>query len=137
MSIEVQCNCGAVRMELSGEPVAQFYCHCDDCQKAVGAAYLPIAVYPADAVVVVAGDPNMRSLERTPRGTCRDCGTWVFAEPPGAGIRGVNAFLLPEGQFEPTFHSQCQHAVVPVQDGLPHFKGFPPAFGGSDETVDW
>jgi hypothetical protein len=28
----IQCLCGAVKMELTGEPIAQLYCHCDDCQ---------------------------------------------------------------------------------------------------------
>jgi hypothetical protein len=47
------------------------------------------------------------------------------------------ASLLPKGSFSPTFHIQCQHAVRPVRDDLPHFKGFPASFGGSDEKVTW
>jgi len=32
---------------------------------------------------------------------------------------------------------QCQFAVLPVTDALPHFRGLPAAFGGSNETMDW
>jgi hypothetical protein len=32
---------------------------------------------------------------------------------------------------------QCQHALLPVKDALPHFKGFPAAMGGSDERMPW
>jgi hypothetical protein len=32
---------------------------------------------------------------------------------------------------------QCQFAVRPVDDDLPHFKSRPARFGGSDETVQW
>jgi hypothetical protein len=32
---------------------------------------------------------------------------------------------------------QCQFAVRPVSDDLPHYKSMPKRFGGSDETVKW
>ena len=35
------CRCGAVEIEITGEPIAQFYCHCDDCQIVHGGAYVP------------------------------------------------------------------------------------------------
>jgi hypothetical protein len=134
---EIQCRCGAVRVELGREPIAQFFCHCDDCQAVHGAAYVPIAMYPADAVKVTRGSPSAWKLKTMPRRTCPDCGTRVFAEPPQLGICGVSAYLLPQGTFTPTFHIQCQFAVRPVKDDLPHFKSLPARFGGSDETVDW
>jgi hypothetical protein len=52
-------------------------------------------------------------------------------------MRGVNGFLLPADLFKPAFHSQCQYAVLPVKDDLPHFKGLPALFGGTDEPVGW
>ena len=27
--------------------------------------------------------------------------------------------------------------VLPIRDNLPHYSGFPAAFGGSDDRVDW
>ncbi len=36
---KVQCRCGAVAVEISAEPIVQFYCHCDDCQAVHGGAY--------------------------------------------------------------------------------------------------
>jgi hypothetical protein len=134
---EIQCLCGAVRVQLDGEPRAQFFCHCDDCQAVHGAAYVPIAMYAADAVKVTKGEPRAWARRSSPRVTCRDCGTRLFSEVPAMGVRGLTASLLPTGMFNPTFHMQCQFALLPVKDGLPHFKTFPAAFGGSDETVDW
>ena len=133
----IQCRCGAVKVELTGEPVSQFFCHCDDCQAAHGAAYIPIALYPTDAVKVVAGTPKSWKLRTMPRMSCPECGTRIFAEPPGVGMRGVVGALLPEGKFKPTFHIQTRFAVRPVRDELPHFKGLPAAFGGTDETIGW
>ncbi len=134
---QIQCLCGAVKVELTGEPKAQFYCHCDDCQVANGAAYASVQMYPAAAVRVIDGDPVEWKVKVTPRTTCAACGTRVFAEPPGIGIRGVNAHLLPKGTFRPTMHIFCKHAVLPVRDGLSHFATVPASFGGSDETVEW
>jgi hypothetical protein len=133
----ITCHCGAIHLELTGEPVVQFYCHCDDCQAVHGAAYVPVALYRIPATRIVAGEPLMWKRRETPRATCRECGTRVFAEPPGMGVRGVTALLLPKGLFKPAFHIQCQHALLPVRDGLPHYKGFPALFGGSDEQVPW
>ena len=136
-AMRAACRCGAAEIEISGEPVAQFFCHCDDCQIVHGAAYVPESVYPADAVSVVRGEPAAFTLKRNPRVFCRDCGTRAFIDVLALKLRGVNGYLLPPGRFEPQFHMNCQFAVRPVEDSLPHFKSRPARFGGSDETVDW
>ena len=35
------CQCGAVRYECAAEPLFTGNCHCRDCQKATGGAYVP------------------------------------------------------------------------------------------------
>ncbi len=135
--MRVTCRCGAVEIDVVGEPSAQFYCHCDDCQAIHGAAYAPEAVYPAEAVTVVAGQPASWTLKRNPRTFCRDCGTRLFIEVAALKVRGLNGALLPAGRFNPEFHMQCRFAVRPVVDNLPHYASRAPQFGGSDERVDW
>jgi hypothetical protein len=134
---ETQCRCGAVGLRISGEPVVQLYCHCDDCQAAHGAAYVPAAIYPEQAVEVVRGTPEPMAVKTTPRLRCADCGAYLYAEIAGVGMRSVSGYLLPKGAFKPQFHVQCAHAVLPVVDDLPHYRGFPAAFGGADELVAW
>ena len=135
--MNINCRCGLVELAISDEPIAQFFCHCDDCQAAHGAAYVPISLYTAAAVRVTRGSPSTWALKITPRTTCRECGTRMFAEVPGYGVRGVSALLLPAKSFKALFHVQCQFAIVPVRDALPHFKSLPARFGGSDEVVEW
>jgi hypothetical protein len=94
-------------------------------------------MHPADAVRVTRGHPVVWRLRETPRTTCPECGTRLFAEVPPIAVRAVSALLLPQGAFRPEFHMQCQFALRPIRDDLPHFKGFPSRFGGSDDTVDW
>jgi hypothetical protein len=136
-ALRVECRCGAVALEITAEPQAQFYCHCDDCQVLHGAAYVPEAVYPASAVQVVRGEPSSWLLKRNPRWACPVCATRLFIDVLALGVRGVNGYLLPAGAFQPTFHMHCQFAVRPVLDSLPHYRSRPARFGGSDETVDW
>lgn len=137
MTLEANCLCGETSLSIDGEPIGQFFCHCDDCQAVAGAAYLPIALYPKDAVKVTEGNPLQWTYKTNPRTRCANCGTVMYSEPAGAPFVGVKANLLPDGVFKPSSHIMCQYAVRPVVDDLPHFKGFPAAFGGSDEMMDW
>ena len=135
--IETGCRCGAIGLTISGEPAAELYCHCADCQAAHGAAYVPSAIYPAEAVEVVRGKPVAMVVKTTQRMRCADCGAYLYAELPSVGMRSVSAYLLPKGAFRPQFHVQCAEAILPVADALPHYKGFPSSFGGAEAFVDW
>jgi hypothetical protein len=132
----IQCSCGAVEVRLTGRPVVQYFCHCDDCQVVHGKAYA-CSLYPAPTVLVERGETDTFTLRTSPRTKCKRCGTYLFAEVPGYGVRGVNADLLPEGMFLPEFHIQCRYATAPIEDGLPHYKGTPARFNGSDELMQW
>lgn len=136
-TIAAQCRCGSIGIEISSPSVVQLYCHCDDCQTAHSAAYVSASIYPVQAVVVTKGIPVSRIIKSTARMHCADCGTWLYSEIQSVGLRSVNGYLLPKGAFQPQFHVQCQYAVLPVVDSLPHYKAFPAIFGGSDETVGW
>jgi hypothetical protein len=134
---EISCLCGAVRVQLTGDPFIQFYCHCDDCQATSGGAYIGVAVYPTEAVEVMQGELSTWMLKTMPRQRCAVCGTHVMAEVPGLDQCGIKANLLPSGTFKPDFYLHCRYAILPVKDDLPHFKDLPASFGGSNETVNW
>jgi len=136
-SFQTECRCGTVSLKVSGKPAAQLYCHCDDCQNAHRAAYVPVATFPAEAVEVLQGYPYAMVVKSTERIHCSACGAFLFSEIRQASLRWLSAYLLPKGTFAPEFHVQCQHALLPVIDTLPHYKGFPATFGGAEEFVDW
>jgi hypothetical protein len=136
-AITLSCRCGDVLLQIGSAAVAQFYCHCDDCQAATGGAFVPIALFPTESVAVIGENTFTSTYKTLPRTRCSTCGALLFGEPPGLGMRGVSGYLLPPGKFEPKFHNQCRYAVLPVRDELPHFKGLPAIFGGNDETVGW
>jgi hypothetical protein len=125
-----------VEIQISGKPMLQYFCHCDDCQAVHGKAY-PCSLYPAAAVAVARGETEVFALRTAPRTRCKRCGTYLFSEVPGYGVRGLNADLLPAAIFDPEFHIQCRYAAVSIEDDLPHYKGTPARFGGSDELMQW
>ncbi len=133
---EVHCPCGAVTMELRGEPVMQFYCHCKDCRAVSGGAYIGLALFASEDVTTH-GETDTWTLRSLARQRCAVCGTHVFAAIPAFGQHAIKSNLLPDGMFRPAFHIHCRHAVLPVADDLPHYAALPAAFGGTDEKVDW
>ena len=135
--VEIRCLCGAVRAELAGEPLVQFYCHCDDCRAVSGGAYVALAMFPLAALSVLQGETAAFTLRSVPRERCRACGTQLFARLPEQDACVVKGELLPAAMRRPEFHMQCRYAVLPVKDGLPHYQGIPARFGGDDAVTDW
>ncbi|MGC1550596.1 MAG: GFA family protein [Rhodanobacter sp.] len=134
---DMHCPCGAVHLRITGEPVAQFYCHCEDCRAVSGGGYVHVALFPAQAVVQVQGATTTWTLRTMPRQRCAVCGTQVLAEVPGQDLYGVSGGLLPIAMRKPDFHIHCRDALLPVRDSLPHYVALPAFFGGSDAMLEW
>jgi hypothetical protein len=136
MSLPLTCLCGAVTLELSGEPRVHLYCHCRDCQAAHGAAYVPAILYRAANVQLASGTPKKWKLRTTPRWSCAECGVRLLSEG-NPEVWGLTATLFPEGFFQPSLHINCASARLPVRDALPHYADLPEAFGGSGRLLAW
>ncbi len=134
--MNISCLCNAVQIRISAEPIAQFWCHCADCQTVHGAAYVAEAIYPAAGVEIISGETTSFALKRTPRISCARCGTRLVIELPDIDMRAVNGYLLKDA-FMPSLHINCGDAIAPVKDNLPHYATMPAAFGGDDKMVDW
>ncbi len=135
--MKVSCPCTAVTLDLGGDPIVQVYCHCDDCQRAHSAAYVPRAVYLCAAVTIASGATLSWCNKTRTMVICAACGSHLYGEQDGVPFRGVNAGLFPVGSFKPEAHYHCRYAVAPVQDSLPHYRDYPAQFGGSGDLVDW
>lgn len=101
------CLCGQLRYAIDGVPSFQYNCHCRDCQRMSGAAYLPIVALPANCVSV-AGEVSWYarragSGREAVEGFCPTCGSRVFGKGEGvAGLLLVCAGTLDEpALFEP------------------------------------
>ena len=54
---------------------------------------------------------------------------------PSLGLVGVFAATIPTLKFTPGIHLNYADTVLPMRDGLPKFKDFPTAIGGSGEAI--
>jgi len=132
------CPCGAVQLELSGEPPIQVYCHCNTCRTWLGAPIHGATLWPATSVKVTKGADNLGMYKRTEashRQFCKSCGAAVMVGHPGIGMTDVPSVSIRGLDFKPTIHVHYGEKVMAVRDGLPKFRDFPKEFGGSGETV--
>ena len=60
------CACGAIRYEISGEPLVQFDCQCRDCQRMSGTGHGSYLAFPRANESVVS-DSRLSSLPRYAR----------------------------------------------------------------------
>lgn len=80
------CLCGNVSYEVSGEPVANFLCHCKNCQKQSGSAFSINLIYPKPqfecqgevSTYVDEGETGKKVM----RHFCSNCGSPIFSSLP-------------------------------------------------------
>ena len=56
--LEVGCACGAVRYRLASAPMFVHCCHCLDCQRQTGSAFVLNALIETDRIALVSGKPE-------------------------------------------------------------------------------
>jgi len=133
-----ECFCGAVHLEVAGEPAGMGYCHCRSCRSWSGGLVNAFTLWKPDAVRVTAGAENIATFQKTEisqRQYCAKCGGHLMTNHPTLGLVDVFAATLPTLPFKPGVHVNYAETVLPMRDGLPKLKDFPKEFGGSGETL--
>jgi hypothetical protein len=137
-SYEGECFCGAVKLQVSGEPEAMGYCHCRSCRSWSGELVNAFTLWKPDAVRITAGAEHVGMYKKTPaseRQYCKKCGGHLMTNHPTLGLVDVFAGILPTLKFSPGVHVNYVETVLPIRDGLPKFKDIPAEFGGSGEQT--
>jgi len=57
-TLEGGCACGAVRYRLTSGPMFVHCCHCRDCQRQTGSAFVINALIETDRITLLAGEPR-------------------------------------------------------------------------------
>jgi len=133
-----ECFCGAVQVEVSGEPEGMGYCHCRSCRSWSGGPVNAFTLWKPDAVRVTMGSEHVATFQKTEisqRQYCSKCGGHLMTNHPTLGLVDVFAATLPTLAFSPGVHVNYAETVLPMRDGLPKLKDFPKEFGGSGEIV--
>lgn len=79
------CLCGAIRYEAGGDPVFSLLCHCRDCQRQSGSAFIAAVRLPSAAFRITQGEPK-RYVTRSDSGNdiarvfCGACGAPLYVQ---------------------------------------------------------
>jgi len=98
------CHCGAVKYEVSGDPVFAAHCQCSDCQKISGAGHSCNMAFP-EASVNVTGELTEYTIrgasgQDITRGFCPTCGTPIYSKPAAvAGVTIIKAGTLDDPSY--------------------------------------
>ncbi len=138
-SYQGTCYCGAVEVEVQGEPAASAICHCHSCRKWHAAPLNAWSIWPS-AKVTISGGATITSDtdEASGRVSCAKCGGCVANHKPKANMTVVYPMTLAGSglAYSPAFHIYYDERVMDVADGLPKYADMPEAFRGSGERVD-
>ena len=132
------CFCGAVEIEVSGQPSAMGYCHCRSCRSWSGGPVNAFTLWSPESVKVTKGEWHVaiyHKSELSHRQFCGLCGGHLMTRHPPLNMVDVFAATIPGLAFVPQVHVNYAETVLPMRDGLPKMKDFPSEFGGSGELV--
>ena len=131
--LEGGCACRAVRYRITGAPMFVHCCHCLDCQRQTGSAFVINALYEATRVEVLAGAParfEMPTESGRPHGIyrCPTCGVAIWSEYGGIDkIRFMRVGTLDTPTaLAPTVHiyTRSKQPWVTLPAGVPAFEAY-------------
>jgi hypothetical protein len=127
------CACGTLRYRMQSAPMFVHCCHCKDCQRQTGSAFVLNALIETDRVQLLSGDPQPSSMP-TDSGKphrvfrCPQCGTAVWSEYGGVGaLRFVRVGTLDEPTALPPdvhIYTRSKQPWVALPDGVPAFEAY-------------
>jgi len=79
-----RCQCGKVKYSLKGKATAPHLCYCHMCQRMAGAPVVAWVSFPLNSLKYELGKAKMyRSSEKTQKGFCSECGSYLFVVDDG------------------------------------------------------
>jgi len=128
------CSCGAIRYEVTADPMMTGLCQCINCQKDSGTGHATLMMFPKAAIKMTgAAKEHQRKADSgstVTRGFCPNCGSPVYGKtsgmPDGMAIHAGS--LDDPGEFSPQFvvYAKRGHAWDKLDPALPKFEAMPP-----------
>ncbi|MGH3018436.1 MAG: GFA family protein [Gaiellaceae bacterium] len=126
------CACGAVRYRLSSDPLITHCCHCLNCQRQTGSAFVINLLIEHDRVELLSGDPQPIDVPRDDGSTqriyrCPTCQIAVYSQYNRPTVLFVRGGTLDEpSSIEPDVHifTKSKLPWVAIPDSAPAFDVF-------------
>jgi hypothetical protein len=127
--LEGGCACAAVRYQLRSEPLFVHCCHCLNCQRQTGSAFVINVLIEADRVELLSGKPQPVAVPRSGGKKqkiwrCPDCQVAVFSQYTTPRVRFVRAGTLDDPTaVSPDVHifTRSRLPWVTLPDAVPAF----------------
>lgn len=124
------CACGSVRYRLQADPLFIHCCHCLNCQRQTGSAFVINLIIEADRVELLASAPQPVEAPRDDGTTqrifrCPSCQVAVFSEYGRPELRFVRAGTLDKpSEVRPDVHIFTRSKVgwVRIPESAPAFE---------------
>lgn len=128
--IDGGCACGAVRYRLTSDPLFVHCCHCLNCQRQTGGAFVVNVLIEADRLELLEGEPQPVAVPRSGGKKqkiwrCTTCQIAVFSQYTRGQIRFVRAGTLDDPEaVEPDVHifTRSKLPWVTLPDSVPTFE---------------
>ena len=126
------CACGAVRYRLTSEPLFTHCCHCLNCQRQTGSAFVINLLIEADRIELTAGEPQPVDVPRDDGSAqriyrCPDCQVAVLSEYGRPEIKFVRGGTLDEPSgVAPDVHIYTRSKVpwLALPDSVPAYEEY-------------
>ena len=131
--LEGGCACGAVRYRLTAKPMFVHCCHCSDCQRQTGSAFVINALIETDRIRLLSGAPapvGVPTESGRPHDIhrCPTCGVAVWSEYGGLSVvRFVRVGTLDDPtRVPPDVHIYTRSKLPWIQlpAGVPSFEAY-------------
>jgi hypothetical protein len=130
--MEGGCSCGAIRYRLTSGPLFVHCCHCLNCQRQTGSAFVINLLIETERVELLAGDPQPVDVPRDDGSVqriyrCPTCEVAVYSQYTSPEFRFVRAGTLDEPRgVTPDVHIFTKSKVdwVVLPESVPAFEVF-------------
>ena len=131
-AMEGGCACGAVRYRMLTLPLFVHCCHCKDCQRQTGSAFVLNALIEEDRVELLSGETVACRMPTDSGGAhhihrCPDCGTAVWSIYGHPRLRFMRVGTLDEpSRLPPDVHIYTRSRLpwVALPAGVPAFEAY-------------
>ena len=129
-SVEGGCACGEIRYRLTSEPLFVHCCHCLNCQRQTGSAFVINLLIETDRVELLAGEPEPVKVPRSGGKNqviwrCPTCQVALYSKYTTPRLRFVRAGTLDDpARYEPDVHifTRSKLPWVTLPESVPAFS---------------
>jgi hypothetical protein len=129
VSLEGGCACGEVRYRLKSDPLFVHCCHCLNCQRQTGSAFVINVLIETDRVELLSGEPAAVAVPRSGGKKqkvwrCPTCQTALYSQYTGPRVRFVRAGTLDDPEVvAPDVHIYTRSKLpwVTLPESVPAF----------------